>query len=227
MKEPLRSVAKISLFHLLDQGAIGNLDAQCVWRRVEAGTWVLDYRDESTDVFFILRGRLRVMALSAGREIILRDLAEGEFFGELAAIDGRPRSAAIIAITDADIGRMSAARFREAIHSHSCVCDDVMHQLAAEIRKLTHRVNELSTMNVGSRLRSELLRLSRPRVEDGLAVVTPPPTHAELASRISTHREAVTRELKSLERSGLIERRRGAIVLLRPQELQRDLDDGA
>jgi len=86
-------------------------------------------------------------------------------------------------------------------------------------------VNEFSTMNVGSRLRSELLRLSRPGAEDGTAIVTPPPTHLELAARISTHREAVTRELKSLERAGLIERRRNGIVLLRPKELLKDVED--
>jgi CRP/FNR family transcriptional regulator, cyclic AMP receptor protein len=225
MSESKRSLSKISLFCLLDEAALRVLDAQCVWRRAEAGAWVLDYRDENTDVFFILRGRLRVSVLSSDREVILRDLADGDFFGELAAIDGRPRSAGIVAITDAEIGRMSAARFREAIHHHPHVCDGVMLRLAGEIRKLAERVNEFSTMNVGSRLRSELLRLSRPGAEDGTAIVTPPPTHLELAARISTHREAVTRELKSLERAGLIERRRNGIVLLRPKELLKDVED--
>ena len=227
MTASARSLAKIALFHALDAQAIRGLDAQCTWRRCDAGTWVLDYADDSTDVFFILRGRLRVMTLSAGREVILRDLLDGEFFGELAAIDGKPRSAGIIAITDAEIGRMPAARFRQAIHAHASVCDEVLWRLSAEIRKLANRVNEFSTLPVSARLRAELLRLARPRDGDDTAVITPPPTHAELAARISTHREAVTRELNGLERAGVIERRRGAIVLLRPDDLRRDLEEGA
>ena len=69
------------------------------------------------------------------------------------------------------------------------------------------------------RIYSELIQLShsQPGVEE--AKVTRPPTHAELAARVGTHREAVTREFKRLERDGLIERRRGAIVLLKPSEL--------
>lgn len=223
MTAPTRSLAKIGLFQSLDVESIRRLDAQCSWRRCDAGAWILDYADDSTDVFFVLHGRLRVMTLSAGREVILRDLADGEFFGELAAIDGKPRSAGIIAITDAEVGRMSAMRFREAIHAHASVCDDVLWRLAAEIRKLANRVNEFSTLPVSARLRAELLRLARPRDGEETAVITPPPTHAELAARISTHREAVTRELNGLERAGLIERRRGAIVLLRPDDLQRSL----
>ena len=224
MPELQRSLAKIALFRALDKEAIRILDAQCVWRRIESGAWILDYQDESTDVFFILSGQLRVMTLSAGREVILRDLTDGEFFGELAAIDQKPRSAGIIAVTGAEIGRMSAVQFKDAIHAHPSVCDEVMLRLAGEIRKLANRVNEFSTMSVPARLRAELLRLSRPRDGESTAVVTPPPTHAELAARVSTHREAVTRELKALESEGLIERRRGAIVLLKPDALRRSFD---
>src|SRR5215213_1695387 len=69
--------------------------------RTKAGRTLVSQGATSTSVYFVLVGRLQVMLFSTtGREIILRDLAEGEMFGELAAIDGQPRSATIVALSD-------------------------------------------------------------------------------------------------------------------------------
>jgi CRP-like cAMP-binding protein len=177
--------------------------------------------DEGSDLYFVAQGRVRVLIQAiSGKETILRDIGDGEFFGELAAIDGLPRSAAIVGLTDAVIAKMPPAVFRNVVHQHHDVCDQMLALLASQIRMLAGRVNEFSTLDVRSRIYTELLRLSR-RVNSGdvQAVISPPPTHAELAARVSSHREAVTRELNKLERSGLLERRRGAIVLLDPGQL--------
>ncbi len=225
MSRPLETLAGLPLFAELQHATeIHVLNAQCLWRRAGAGAWVLDHGEVGTDVFFVAHGNLRVMVLSSGREVILRDLAKGEFFGELAAIDDQPRSAGILAITDAVIGRMPARRFFEAIYRHPSVCNIVLRRLAAEVRKLANQVNEFSTLSVNERLYAELLRLAKPRlVEDREWTISPPPTHAELAARIATRREAVSRELKALARAGLIERRRGALALPDPDQIRRKL----
>jgi CRP-like cAMP-binding protein len=208
------TLAKIPLFRSLGQDAIARLDSQCIWRRAKAAEWVVDYRESGTELFFVARGHVRVMIRgTGGRDVLLRDIRDGEYFGELAAIDGEARSAGIVAVTDAIIARMPAAAFRSIVHGHPDICDQLLALLASQIRSLAARVNEYSTLDVRQRIYAELLRLSRP-APDGAAIISPPPTHAELAARVSTQREAVTREFGRLERSGLIERRRGAIVLL-------------
>jgi CRP-like cAMP-binding protein len=109
---------------------------------------------------------------------------------------------------------MPALAFRETIHGHPEVCDQILRLLSARIRLLDLRVVEFSTLPVRDRIRAELLRLGRVRVDQpNEAVISPPPVAAELAARISSHREAVARELKVLERAGLLERRRGALAL--------------
>jgi CRP/FNR family cyclic AMP-dependent transcriptional regulator len=221
MARQTETLARISLFRSLDAEAIRRLDSGCVWRRARAGEWVLDYKDSSTDLFFVLHGHVRVMIISAGREVILRDIRDDEFFGEIAAIDGKPRSAGIVAVTDTVIARMTAATFHQSIHSHPELCDRVLKLLTSQIRMLANRVNEYSTLTVKQRIYAELLRLARPApAGDASAIISPPPTHAEFASRVSTHREAVTRELKALERAHLLERRRGALVLLDLERLR-------
>jgi CRP/FNR family cyclic AMP-dependent transcriptional regulator len=227
MNRRTETLARIGLFQSLDARAIGQLDTQCAWRRATSGQWLIDYQDASNDVFFVVSGSVRVMIQSAGREVLLRQINAGEFFGELAAIDGQPRSSGIVAMTDIMMARMPASVFRATIHAHPQVCDRLLEILAGQIRVLANRVNEFSTLDVRYRIYAELLRLSRPEPgREGGAIISPPPVHAEIAARVGTRREAVARELKALERSGLIERRRGAIALTDTRRL-RDLIEEA
>ena len=179
-------------------------------------------------MFFIVSGAVRVKLQSAsGREVLLREINAGDFFGELAAIDNEPRSAGIIAVTDVTVARMPSSVFRTAVHSYPDVCDQLLALLASQIRMLANRVNEFTTLDARHRIYAELLRLSRPETgRPGQAVVSPPPSHAEIAAR-GIRREAVTRELKSLERAGLIERRRGAIVLTDTRRLRQLIEQAS
>ena len=211
---PSPTLRHVRLFSRLSDEQIRRLDSRCLWRRYEAKDQVLGHGDEGTDVYFVVSGQVRaVIRGNGGREIILGDIRPGEFFGELAAIDGQPRSASVVAVTGATLARMPATVFREMVHQHADVCSQVLALLAARIRLLDTRVREFTTLDVRHRVFAELLRLSRPDGEPGRAVVSPPPFHAEIAARISARREAVTRELKALEGAGLVQRRRGAIVL--------------
>jgi CRP/FNR family cyclic AMP-dependent transcriptional regulator len=226
MSRQTETLAKIGLFRSLDAPAIRRLDTQCSWRRASANQWIVDYQDPSNDVFFVVSGTVRVKIQSvSGREVLLREINAGEFFGELAAIDNQARSAGILAITDVTVARMPASVFRNTVHAHSDVCDQLLGLVAGQIRMLANRVHEFTSLDVRHRIYAELLRLSRP--ESGKAdraIISPPPVHAEIAARVSTRREAVARELKALERAGLIERRRGAIVLADPDRLRKLID---
>jgi CRP-like cAMP-binding protein len=98
----------------------------------------------------------------------------------------------------------------------------VLRELVGDIRTANQRVHEQANFDVRKRLCAELIRLSRATGE-GRVVVSPPPTHAEFAARISTHREAVTKTLSALEREGLISRSPSAIVLTDANRLRRIL----
>jgi CRP/FNR family transcriptional regulator, cyclic AMP receptor protein len=226
MSRNTETLAKVGLFRSLDAEAVRQLDTQCIWRRVERNHWIIDHQEPSNDVFFVTSGSVQVKIQTvAGREVLLREIEAGEFFGEMSAIDNQPRSSGILAVTDVTIARMPPAVFRAAIHAHPDVCDQVMWLLASQIRMLTNRVNEYTTFDIRHRLYAELLRLARP--QGNQALISPPPLHAELAARVSARREAVSREVKALERAGLIERRRGAMVLTDASRLREMIDEAA
>ena len=217
-----RTLGKVPLFAALPPEDIHALDSRCLWRRVGGGEWVIDYQAEGADVYFVFSGLARVVIVSSGREMILRDIREGEYFGHYSAIDAKPRSAAIVAVTDSVVARMSAAVLWDSIHRYASVREGVLKDLVSDIRTANQRAHEQANFDVKKRLCAELIRLSRTTGE-GRVVVSPPPTHAEFAARISTHREAVTKTLSTLEREGIISRSPAAIVLVDAAQLRRIL----
>src|SRR6516162_3875498 len=229
MSRRTETLAKIRLFRSLDAAKIESLDTQCSWRRASGNQWIIDYQDASSDVFFVVSGTVRVKLQSvSGREVLLREINAGEFFGELAAIDNQPRSAGIVAVTDVTVARMPASVFLAAVHAYPDVCNQLLALMADQIRTLANRVNEFTTLDGRYRLYAELLRLSR--AEPGKprrGIISPPPLQSELAARISIRREAVGRELKALERAGLIERRRGALVLTDTARLRNSIEEAS
>ena len=101
-----------------------------------------------------------------------------------------------------------------------------MRHLTEQVRNLTERVFEFSTLAVRNRVQAELLRLAGnppPRVNE--VSLSPTPTHAEIANRISTHREAVTRELRRLEKQGVIGKKGRTLQIRDLAKLRRLLED--
>ena len=213
--KPHETLERVALLRSVDPKERAAFERRCLWRHARVKEWLLEQNDVGTDIYFLTSGVVRVLITpSPDREVILGDISAGGYFGEMAAIDGQPRSAGILAITDATIACMSASVFRELIHKYPDVSEQLLRQLVARIRALDERVNEFSSMDVKHRIYSELLRLSRPDPTDShRALVSPPPVHADIAARVSTRREMVARELKALERAGLLTKRRGAFVI--------------
>ena len=214
---PSESLAGIAIFRDLPPDELVSLARRCTWRRYRAGQAILNYRDNRHAVFFVVQGCASVLYHSAsGREVRFGDFSAGNVFGEFAAIDGAPHMADVVCVTDALVAAMSADLFREVLRRHETVCAAVLRRLTGIARTMSRRVIEFSTLPVRHRLHAELLRLALVDTPDPgrrAAVIAPAPTHAEIASRISTHREAVSRELAELTRHGLIERRDGGLVL--------------
>ncbi|SEA12485.1 Crp/Fnr family transcriptional regulator [Variovorax sp. YR216] len=211
----------IALLEGLSQQRLDQLAQQCLWQSVPADTPLLLRSEEKSDVYFLVSGQLRVTTYSAnGRQITFRDLNEGEHLGEIAAIDGRPRSADVVTLRPSVVASLDRLAFLELLRSEPTVAERVMQNLTSLVRQLSERVIDLSTMGVQNRVHAEVLRLARESgVEGNRARLDPAPTHAELASRVSTNREQVTRELNALQRAGVIEKDRKALVVLDVQRL--------
>ncbi len=221
----MQSLVRIPFFHDIQELDLEKYGHRCAWRRYNQNEIVVDFEDQSDDVFFILSGEVRVqIRTAAGKEIILADLRAGQFFGEYAAIDHIKRSANVTALSRSELCIMPAAVFMEILFASPVACARILRLLTGRVRELNARLTEHSVFDLKHRLYSELLRLSQPRHGHASErVITPPPFHHVLSARIGCRREQVTRELTLLSADKLIAKTRGALVILRPDVLEKRL----
>jgi CRP-like cAMP-binding protein len=210
------ALRRVALLQGLSDEVLGDVAQACRFKRYRARQELIARDDVDRDCFFVLSGRLRVIAWSpGGREVSFRDVDAGETIGEMAAIDGRPRSASVVALTETLVARLNPETLLDLLRRHWPICERMLQHLAASARGLTERVYELSTLNVQQRLCAELLRHSLTMPETaGQAVLQPPPGHSELAARIGCAREQVTRGITELEQLGLVERGEGRLTIV-------------
>jgi CRP/FNR family cyclic AMP-dependent transcriptional regulator len=191
------------------------------WVEADPGQTIIDFDDATTDMFFILQGSLRVLVRTAdgARTQIFGDFQAGDMVGEYAAIDEVPRSARVEALVRSRLCVVPAAAFLDLALSSRSVGLRLLRLLTARIRAQNRRLLEHAVLPIRMRLAAELLRLGRPR-PDGTRVLTPPPTHDELAARSGARRESISRELAALDQAGLLRRTRTAIVVTEPESLR-------
>jgi CRP/FNR family cyclic AMP-dependent transcriptional regulator len=223
VREDDKTLFGIRVFRDLGPEACRALAKRCHWRRCSAGEQIISYKDPATDVYFIVGGKVRATICSpSGREVTFRDLESGQMFGDLSAIDGSPRSANVVALSDSLIVSMPADTFRNVRREHPEVAEAVIQELVGLVRHLSERVFEFSALGVRNRIHAELLRLARQHMRGAnLAEIFPAPKHADIASRVSTHREAVTKDLSELHRAGLLDRRENTLIIRDVAKLER------
>lgn len=214
-RDRARSLAAIEILSNLSPEGRVRFERRCLWRRYRPGEPIIDYLDTSDEVFFLADGTARASIYSSrGKAVTFCDLMAGDMFGEYAAIHPAPRSTCVEARTACLVASMTASTFREMLQSEPSVMLALLEHLVTKVRALTTRVYEFSALAVSNRIQAELLRLANSARPDGLcARISPTPTHADIANRTSTHREAVTRELNRLARIGVIERHGRTLIV--------------
>ena len=202
------TLQRVPIFAKLSDSALERLARSCTWGQHESGEEILSFQDASTRILFLLSGKARVVIYSSeGKAVVFRDLTAGTMFGEIAAIDRRPRSASVEALEPCTVASLSAESFERLILDEPSVAFATLQHLAANVRRLSERVFEFSTLFVQNRVHAELLRLAgEAGSQQNEVTLSPAPSLSDIADRISTHREAVSRELSRLTANGLLRR---------------------
>ena len=206
---------QVELLRDLPPARLDEIGRQCAWRSYDAGQHLVARDDADRDVHFIVAGTVLVTTYSpGGRETSFRELGTGDSFGELAALDGLPRSADVVALTSGLLASMPPGPFRTLLREEWTVNERVLLGLTDLARLLMDRVMEVSTLNVQQRVCAELLRHIVTREghpKEGR--IDPAPKHADLAHRVSSYREQVTRELSALAKMSVLVKDGDALVV--------------
>ncbi|MCG8358153.1 MAG: Crp/Fnr family transcriptional regulator [Kiloniellales bacterium] len=215
----------IELLKGVDEEQLRRLESRCRWRRYGIGDKIFDRGDSGRQVFFVIEGRVNVVDFTlSGREVAFASAVAGDSFGELAAIDGLPRSTSVVAVETTYLGILPHEPFIALLRENAEIAFRVLVRLAEIVRRGDERIMELSTLAATHRVYAEILRMAQPdaAVPD-LWVVRPLPPLREIASRVSTTRETVARALGQLYPSGLLRRKGRNLYLMDRTALQQKI----
>jgi CRP/FNR family transcriptional regulator, cyclic AMP receptor protein len=184
-------------------------------RRYAAGATIFHKGDSGDGLYGVLAGRIAVVANSAsGKELILNSFAAGEFFGEIALLDGKGRTATAMARVASDLLFIGRSTFLPFLEQHPAVAARLIALLCERLRRTTELVEDSTFLNVGVRLAKGLIGLAG---RDGHSVgndsIELAISQSELAAMLGVTREIVSRQLAHWRSAGLLTLGRGRIAL--------------
>ncbi len=186
------------------------------FKAFEPGEEIISAGDERTDIYFILDGEVKVIYLSAsGKDIWHNLLGPGTTFGEMAALTGRARNASVIASQKTHVAVVSRAEMIALMQADPSIAIWLLTEMAERLHQSNEMVRSLVAQSVSQRVRAELARLAAPvaGAPDQFAI-EPPPNLSEIARRLNTDRENVSREVSALTTRGILRKEPDRLMIL-------------
>ena len=216
-------LAKVPLFSDLPDEERERLGTLLRSRRYARGEVIFLEGDQGTALCLIAEGRIRIQLTGAdGREVVINVYGPGEIFGELALLDGEPRSADAIAQDAARVFWLQRDDFSAFLDSHPRAAMTMLASLSRRLRHTTRVVQDATFRDVPSRLARVLLDLAARNgqaVEHGIRIESRS-TQGELAAMVGASRETVNRALRGFEQRGLIRWEANRILIAEPAQLR-------
>ncbi|MEA3277638.1 MAG: Crp/Fnr family transcriptional regulator [Pseudomonadota bacterium] len=195
-------LSSVPLFASLDAAELAELERQTKVKRYRKRTVVIEKGDESSVLYLLLTGRVKVyVGDDAGKEIVLRELGPGEHFGELALVGGSPRTASVMTLTDCELRLLTGTVFRQFLAEHPALALRLIRDLTQRVVSLTDMVSDLALLSVYGRVAKVLVDSA---VDDGGRTITGRLTQQLIADRVGCSREMVSRIIGDLKTGGYV-----------------------
>jgi CRP-like cAMP-binding protein len=215
-------IKNIPLFKHLKDAQLKEIASRCKSAHFKKGDVVFHKTDLSTDLYIVNSGSLKaVLVDDEGDEIVLAHFGKGAFFGELSLLDGKGRSATIVADGDVELSVLNKDIFLDLLYKDPKISVELMATLVDRLRKADDMIESLAFLEVGERLVKTLLEAATAEKTFGKHFLKAGKlTHKELAARIGSSREAVSKCMKVLTTKGITKESDGNIMIS-PDALER------
>ena len=207
----------IPLFNHLKVNQLKEIAFRCKNILYKKGDVVFHKTDLSTDLYIVNSGKLKaVLTDDEGDEMVIAHFEKGAFFGELSLLDGKGRSATIVADSDSELAVLKQDVFLDLLYRNPRIAVELMTTLVGRLRKADEMIESLAFLEVGERLVRALLETATTEGPDAagfLKLQAGRLTHKELAARIGSSREAVSKCMKVLSTKCIIKEAEGHILI--------------
>ncbi len=219
-------LAQVPLFARLAPRELESLARLLRRRRYRAGEVIFHEGDAGTALYIVESGEVKIVLGSAeGKEVVLGLLGRGDFFGELALLDGEPRSADAVAVVASQLAVLQREEFTRFIRSTPRAAANLLAVLSRRLRRTDRLVHDAAFSDVRTRLLKLLLELGQTRGQPGPGgvAITSRLTQGDLATMVGTTRESVNKWLRYYAGKGVLRHARGRLLLVDPERLRAEL----
>jgi len=217
-------IKQIPLFGSLIPEEIESLAALLRRRSIKKGDILFQKGDEGTALYAILRGCIKIIVTTpVGDKITVAILNDGDFFGEMALLDGMPRSADAVALEETQLAVLDRNDFLMFLSQHEHAVRAILRTLSIRLRKTDDLLSEICFLSLSARLAKRLLELAHGESADreDVSILTMRMTQKELSNLLGVSRESVNKELKTLRDKGIVSTARSKIVILDQERLKK------
>lgn len=186
------------------------------FKTFRAGDEIISAGADCTDIFFILDGRVKVVNLSgSGKDIWHNILGPGTTFGEMAALTGRERTASVVALEPTQVAVVTRSEMLALVQADPSIAVWMLTEMSHRLHQANEMVRSLVSQSIAQRVRGELARLGR-RVDasSNQMAIEPAPNLSEIARKLNTDRENVSREVSALTARGVLRKETNRLVIL-------------
>ena len=192
-------------------------------RRVRRGQTIFQRGDNGSSLMAVLRGRVRISSVSGdGKELTLNVINTGEIFGEIALLDGQPRSADAVAIEDTVLLVVERRYFLPFLRQREDLCLRLLAVLCSRLRRTSTALEEIALFDLPVRLARVVLKLAEDYGRPGPTGtrIDLKLSQRDLSNLVAASRESVNKLLRAWRETGTVELEDGFIVLRRPVGLR-------
>jgi CRP/FNR family transcriptional regulator, cyclic AMP receptor protein len=215
--------ANVPLFGGLSTRDLSAVSDMMVRKHFMAGEIIVKEEEEEGQTFFVITSGVVHVAVmtSEGKSAVLATLKRGDFFGEMALLDGEPRSASVVAAQECDLFLLYRRVFLDMLQRFPKIAIHLLTEMSQRLRRANHHINTLSMMSVYGRVADVLIELSKEhgiRAKDMILIYNRP-THQTIANMAGTSRETVSRILSQLQKKRYIAIDGKKMVILNEKKL--------
>jgi CRP-like cAMP-binding protein len=213
------------LFGQLGADALNRLGSYAHTKSVRLGTTIFEKGDPGTSLFAVLSGTVKISNRSTdGKDAVLNMIAAGGIFGEIALLDGQPRTADAFAVSDCQLMVIDRRDFVPLISQNPEIALKLIEVLCSRIRRTSEQVEDMTFLDLPGRLAKTLLWLSTQPGSSPAHKVSI--TQREIGQIIGMSRESTNKQLREWEDKKWLKLERGGVILLDPRPLTEIVEMG-
>jgi len=187
-------------------------------RQYEVRATLVRSGDRISTLYVVVAGRAHAVVYSLdGQAVLLHEYHSGDFFGVVSPPYSATHDADVIAVERLSAFLLDGGTLAQLADQHACIGLALLKVMVERLQRTAARMFEHVALSAVGRIHAELLRRARERHD---LTIRPSPVLTDLALRVSTTRETVSRAVNALERRGIIRRDADALVVVAPHRLE-------